>query len=192
MRGTDTFNIEWQMFFRGPRRRQELPHIQMSVNVAVFECIIWSRFQAVSFPFSVVYVCFDFGFTTLHWKLLDYRITKYTLSHSFPLACQEPGIVTGKVRSSTGNYLGETSFEYVDEVPDILQQLEHDKALHETFFHLWSQGLGNKTDEREKQQPSQPAPSFKTEGMFSLKCRLCVLIQDKRGWSKRRIPRALW
>ncbi|KAJ7383811.1 hypothetical protein OS493_025683 [Desmophyllum pertusum] len=80
------------------------------------------------------------------------------------LACQEPGIVTGKVRSSTGNYLGETSFEYVDEVPDILQQLEHDKALHETFFHLWSQGLGNKTDEREKQQPSQPAPSFKTEG----------------------------
>ena len=98
------------------------------------------------------------------------RITKCTLSYSFPLACQEPGTVTVNVESSTGNYLGNTLFEYVDEVQDILQQLVRDSRLQAMFFHFWAQELGNKTDESEKRRPSQPPPNFKTDGMCLVKC----------------------
>lgn len=73
------------------------------------------------------------------------------------------------MESSTGRYLGETLFEYADEVEDILQQLVHDAGLQARFFQIWSQGLGNRTNDGEKQKTSQTTgSSFKPAGMFGL------------------------
>lgn len=84
-----------------------------------------------------------------------------------PLAYQAPGLVTVKVVSSTGSYLGETLFEYIDEVQDIMRQLVRDKEMHSAFFHIWAQELAKETSKTEEPQPSQANPSFKTAGMYA-------------------------
>ena len=77
-------------------------------------------------------------------------------------------MVTVKVESSAGRYLGETLFEYMDEVEDILRQLVHDGGLQARFFHIWAQGLRDKTNTTEDRETSQTALSFKAAGMFRI------------------------
>ncbi|XP_078354207.1 uncharacterized protein LOC144638813 isoform X1 [Oculina patagonica] len=87
------------------------------------------------------------------------KVNEVNLTGTVP-AYQVPGPVKVKVMSSTGSYLGDTSFTYIDDIEDVLRLLIHDRELQSTFFHLWAQGLGNETSESEtKQRHSSQAPS---------------------------------
>ena len=87
------------------------------------------------------------------------------MSSFLPLAYPSPGVVTVEVVSSTGSYLGQTLFEYIDTVDHILKRLEHDQELHRRFFHLMAQELRSALRKPEKRQPSPAIPGFKIPGM---------------------------
>ena len=58
-----------------------------------------------------------------------------------------------KVRTSSGHYLGETSFEYIDDIRDVLQLMLHDAKLQASFFRRLAEKLERKTDETDRKQP---------------------------------------
>lgn len=80
------------------------------------------------------------------------------------LAYHSPGVVTVEVVSSTG-HLGQTQFKYIDAVDEILKKLEHDKELHNRFFHLMAQELRSALRKPDKQQPSPAISGFLTPGI---------------------------
>ena len=88
------------------------------------------------------------------------------MSSFHPLAYPTPGSVTVKVLSSTGRFLGETSFKYTDIVEDILKKLVHDAEMQSKFFHCWAQELGNVLSEPENLLPGDT--EFKKSGMHGL------------------------
>lgn len=88
------------------------------------------------------------------------------MSSFHPLAYPTPGFVTVKVLSSAGRVLGETSFEYIDVVEDILKKLVHDTRMQSKFFHCWAQELGKVLSEPENLLPGDR--EFKKSGMHGL------------------------
>ena len=68
-----------------------------------------------------------------------------------------------KVQTSSGRYLGETSFEYTDVVSDVLQQILHDRKLQASLFRRFAEELERKTDETERKQPPESS-SLKIAG----------------------------
>lgn len=82
-----------------------------------------------------------------------------------PLAYPSPGVVTVQVVSSTGSHLGQTLFEYIDPVDDILKKLVHDKELHSRFFYLMAQEMRTALSKPEKPQPSSAISGYKTPGI---------------------------
>lgn len=85
----------------------------------------------------------------------------------YSVASQVPGTVTVTVKGMTGNFLGETSFDYVDEVENVLQMLLRNRRLQARYFLLLAQELGNRslsdpTDHlKEDKQPSEHFSSEK-------------------------------
>ena len=63
----------------------------------------------------------------------------------YSVASQVPGTVTVTVKSIRGNFLGETSFDYVDEVENVLQMLLRNRRLQARYFLLLAQELGNRS-----------------------------------------------
>jgi len=51
------------------------------------------------------------------------------------------------VHTSSGDYLGETPFEYFDEIKDTLQLVIRNDRLRALFFRLMAQDLENKSSE---------------------------------------------
>ena len=68
-----------------------------------------------------------------------------------------------KVQTSSGHYLGETSFEYTDVISDVLQLMLHDAKLQASFFHRLAEHLERKTDETDRKQPPESS-SLKIAG----------------------------
>lgn len=54
----------------------------------------------------------------------------------------KPGKVQVRVTSSAGDQLGETWFEYLDEMPDMFERLMGDPDLQRSFFALWNEHQG--------------------------------------------------
>ena len=90
------------------------------------------------------------------------------MSSFLPLAYHAPGLVTVEVVSSTGSYLGETSFEYIDAFEFMFKKLEHDQELHSRFFHLMTQEMRNALKKTEKGQLLSAIPGLKSPGMYAL------------------------
>jgi len=90
------------------------------------------------------------------------------MSSFHPLASNSPGLVTVEVVSSTGSYLGQTLFNYIDVVDYIFKELEDDHELHRRFFHLMTQEIRNALRNPEKRQPSPAIAGFKTPGKNAL------------------------
>ena len=63
----------------------------------------------------------------------------------YSVASQVPGTVTVTVKSIRGSFLGETSFDYVDEVENVLQMLLRNRRLQARYFLLLAQELGNRS-----------------------------------------------
>ena len=114
--------------------------------------------------------CRKRGSFSLNFNLvLCLRLSNKTNMSSFhPLASHSPGVVTVEVVSSTGSYLGQTLFKYIDVVDNILKELEHNEELHRRFFQLMAQEVRNALRNPEKLQPSPAIPGFKTPGMCAL------------------------
>jgi len=98
------------------------------------------------------------------------------VSSFHPLAYHSPGPVTVEVVSSTGSYLGQTSFTYIDVVDYIFKELEDDYELHRRFFHVMAQEVGNALRNPGKRQLSTTIPGFKTPGEYVLSEALGLLI----------------
>lgn len=92
------------------------------------------------------------------------KVNQVNLKGTIP-AYHSPGVVTVQVVSSTRSHLGQTLFEYIDAVDDILKKLEHDEELHRRFFHFMAQELRNATRKPENRQPSPAISGFKTPGI---------------------------
>jgi len=89
------------------------------------------------------------------------KVNQVNLKGTIP-ASHSPGVVTVEVVSSTGSYLGQTLFKYIDVVDNILKELEHNEELHRRFFQLMAQEVRNALRNPEKLQPSPAIPGFKT------------------------------
>ena len=85
----------------------------------------------------------------------------------YSVASHVPGTVTVTVKSMRRNFLGETSFVYVDEVENVLQLLLRDRQLQARYFLLLAQELGNRSSSdptdhaKEDKHPSEHFSSEK-------------------------------
>ena len=72
------------------------------------------------------------------------------------LAGQAPGHVAVKVQTMSGRLLGETTFEYVDEVEHVLQILLHDRKLQARYFYLLAEKLTSRPSETDDNTHEPP------------------------------------
>ncbi|XP_073227617.1 uncharacterized protein [Porites lutea] len=71
-------------------------------------------------------------------------------------AGQAPGHVAVKVQTFSGRLLGETTFEYVDEVEHVLQILLRDRKLQARYFYLLAEKLTSKPSETDDNTHEPP------------------------------------
>lgn len=84
------------------------------------------------------------------------RVFIYCCFLLYILAGQAPGHVAVKVQTFTGRLLGETTFEYVDEVEHVLQILLRDRRLQARYFYLLAEKLTSKPSETDDDTHEPP------------------------------------
>lgn len=89
-------------------------------------------------PYDLIVAYAHFG--DMHVVELK-RENRYNLTGYVP-ATLAAGKVKVRVTSQAGDYLGETWFECLDEMPDMFERLKGDPDLQRSFFNLWTQHNG--------------------------------------------------